>query len=111
MPTHLQFICILARIPCFAVQVDVEALFSALTTRAIDAVGERIVKQLSAAAASESRDALAKSLYSRLFDWLVAAVNRKISALGKGDRNSLGALHSLLPDQAPQLVHSSVRAI
>lgn len=66
-----------------AMQVDAEGLFTALTTRAIETRGERIVKQLSAAAAIESRDALAKSLYSRLFDWLVAAINRKISALGK----------------------------
>ena len=43
---------------------------------------ERIVKKLSAAAACESRDSLAKSLYVRLFEWLVAAINRKISALG-----------------------------
>ena len=63
-------------------QVTPQALFTALTTRAIDAVGERIVKQLSPAAATESRDALAKTMYSRLFDWIVAAVNRKISALG-----------------------------
>ncbi|KAK9796643.1 hypothetical protein WJX73_007169 [Symbiochloris irregularis] len=65
-------------------QVEPEALFTALTTRAIEAMRERIVKRLSAAAACESRDSLAKSLYARLFEWLVAAINRKISALGSG---------------------------
>lgn len=58
-------------------------LAGALTSRAIEAgAGERIVKRLDAAAAAESRDALAKTLYARLFDWLVAAVNRKIGSLG-----------------------------
>ena len=63
-------------------QVQPQALLTALTTRAITAVGERIVKQLGPGAAAESRDSLAKNLYAKLFDWLVAAINRKISALG-----------------------------
>jgi len=33
--------------------------------------------------AAESRDALAKTLYARLFDWLVAAINKKINSLGE----------------------------
>lgn len=64
------------------VQVTTDQLMTALTTRAIETMGERIVKQLDATAASVSRDALAKNLYAKLFDWLVAAINRKISAIG-----------------------------
>eukprot|EP00884_Botryococcus_braunii_P001103 jgi/Botrbrau1/10994/Bobra.0234s0017.1 len=67
-------------------QVDEAALHTALTTRAIETVGERIIKALSKDAALESRDSLAKNVYARMFDWLVAAVNRKISALGTGQR-------------------------
>lgn len=67
---------------CPVLQVDEQALHTALTTRAIETVGERIVKALSKDAAIESRDSLAKNLYARMFDWMVAAVNRKISALG-----------------------------
>lgn len=66
----------------FLLQVSPDQLMIALTTRAIETFGERIVKQLDAAAASVSRDALAKNLYAKLFDWLVAAINRKISAIG-----------------------------
>jgi len=75
-------------------EVAEPALLTALTTRVIATAGERIVKRLSAAAAAASRDSLAKNLYARLFDWLVAAVNRKISALGGGGRGgrSIGIL-------------------
>ena len=74
--------------------MEEETLLNALTSRAIETVGERIVKRLDAAAANASRDALAKNLYARLFDWLVAAINRKISALGSGQRSkrSIGIL-------------------
>lgn len=68
--------------PCICLQVTPDQLMTALTTRAIETMGERIVKRLDAAAASVSRDALAKNLYAKLFDWLVAAINRKISAIG-----------------------------
>ena len=82
------------RICCMVLQVRDEALLHALTTRSIETVGERIIKALDAAAANASRDALAKNLYARLFDWLVAAINRKISALGSGQRSkrSIGIL-------------------
>jgi myosin heavy subunit len=34
------------------------------------------------AAATNSRDSLAKTLYSRLFDWLVAKINASIGQAG-----------------------------
>jgi myosin-5 len=70
------------------------ALLDALTTRAIETRGERIVKRLSPVGAAESRDALAKALYARLFDALVAAVNRRIGAVGGSGRTprSVGIL-------------------
>jgi len=64
--------------PYFLSQVDPARLLHALTTRTLNLRGEQIVKQLDAEAAAESRDALAKTLYATLFDWLVAAINRKI---------------------------------
>jgi myosin-5 len=63
--------------------VSLEKLSTALLTRTIQTVGETIVKPLHKVAATESRDALAKTLYGALFDWLVAAVNRRIATLGE----------------------------
>jgi len=73
-------------------------LQTALSTRAIETAGERIVKPLDPVATTESRDALAKTLYARLFDWLVAAINRRISALGGGGgTGGGGAPHQATP--------------
>lgn len=118
-------------------------LEAALTTRAIETRGERIVKRLdcrefkgwvvgwfvvlpwvpragcmsngccivrttphsfgsinAAGEAAESRDALAKTLYARLFDWLVAAINKKINSLG--ERGFLGFSRCLDNCSLPQ---------
>ena len=63
-------------------QVSPEKLNTALLTRTIETVGEKITKPLSPESAAESRDAFAKTLYGALFDWLVAAVKRRIATLG-----------------------------
>ena len=63
--------------------VPTRALLDALTTRVLELRSERIHKKLDAAEAAESRDALAKTVYARLFDWLVAAINKKIGSLGE----------------------------
>ncbi|KAK9865078.1 hypothetical protein WJX84_008101 [Apatococcus fuscideae] len=76
-------------------KVNEHLLLTALTTRSIEIMGgERITTRLSPAAAAEARDSLAKNLYARLFDWIVAAVNRKISALGQRTQShrSIGIL-------------------
>ena len=44
-----------------------------------------IEKPLDAAAAASSRDSLAKTLYSRLFDWLVAKINESIGQDAESD--------------------------
>ena len=76
---------------CSLLRVERASLMAALTTRTIEvARGERILKKLEVDAARESRDSLAKTLYARAFDWLVAAINRRISALGSGNSSNGG---------------------
>lgn len=48
---------------------DEKALEESLCKRVIATRGESIVKNLDARAAALSRDALARIVYSRLFDW------------------------------------------
>ncbi|MCH79680.1 myosin-6-like [Trifolium medium] len=57
---------------------DAKALEDSLCKRVIVTRDETIVKCLDPEAATLSRDALAKVVYSRLFDWLVDKINNSI---------------------------------
>ncbi|KAJ8767312.1 hypothetical protein K2173_017356 [Erythroxylum novogranatense] len=57
---------------------DMEILLATLCTRTIQTREGNIVKALDCNAAIASRDTLAKTVYSRLFDWLVDKINRSV---------------------------------
>ncbi|KAJ3678582.1 hypothetical protein LUZ60_002385 [Juncus effusus] len=57
---------------------DAEELEASLCKRVIVTRGDKIIKNLDPRSAAISRDGLAKTVYSRLFDWLVNKINNSI---------------------------------
>ncbi|KAG9135235.1 hypothetical protein Leryth_013509 [Lithospermum erythrorhizon] len=57
---------------------DVDLLLATLSTRSIQTREGVIIKALDCNAAAAGRDTLAKTVYARLFDWLVEKINRSV---------------------------------
>jgi myosin-5 len=78
--------------------VHSDELIKCLTTRNILAASESFEKKLTPQQAIDARDALARHLYSRIFSWLVAAINCGISgeAPSKSSSRQHGAVIGVL---------------
>lgn len=77
----------------YLMETDVAAVQKALTSRLMETghgfgVGKRrgsiYEVPLNPAQAAAARDALAKAIYSNLFDWIVERINRSMQSQGKG---------------------------
>jgi myosin-5 len=72
--------------------LDADQIAQTLTVRTIVARDESYLKKLTALQASDARDALAKAIYGRLFDWIVRTINTSIVIDPKLVRSSIGVL-------------------
>lgn len=72
--------------------VQDKMLVEALTKKTIKSMREVFVKDLSASQAVDVRDSLAKALYSKLFDFLVAAINKEIESADISRTADVGVL-------------------
>lgn len=67
-------------------------LLSTLCSRIIIARNDTYVKQLTAAQAADARDALAKAIYGKVFQWIVATINKSIRVDQSQIRANIGVL-------------------
>ena len=60
-------------------QIDQANLMDSLVKNTVVTRGESIVKNHTVQEAETTRDAMAKAIYGRLFDWIVNQINRFLS--------------------------------
>jgi myosin-5 len=73
--------------------LTVDDIIYTLSVRVITARSESYEKKLSAVQANDARDALAKAIYGKLFDWIVMTINLSIKvAASENVRATIGVL-------------------
>lgn len=77
---------------CELIGLDPSTLEKALCTRTVKARDETVLTTLTVPQGYYGRDALAKNIYSRLFDWLVNRINASIQVKSDEQRKVMGVL-------------------
>lgn len=77
---------------CELIGLDPSTLEQALCSRTVKARNETVLTTLTVPQGYYGRDALAKNIYSRLFDWLVNRINTSIQVKSDEQRKVMGVL-------------------
>ncbi|NXR72766.1 MYO1A protein, partial [Pycnonotus jocosus] len=77
---------------CELIGLDPSTLEQALCSRTVKARDETVLTSLTVPQGYYGRDALAKNIYSRLFDWLVKRINTSIQVKSDKQRKVMGVL-------------------
>ncbi|NXP58903.1 MYO1A protein, partial [Chloropsis cyanopogon] len=77
---------------CELIRLDPGALEQALCSRTVKARDEAVLTTLTVPQGYYGRDALAKNIYSRLFDWLVNRINASSQVKSEEQRKVMGVL-------------------